>query len=425
MVKKLTYLSVLASLIAASIISIDFRVFQLSLFRIIIMVLMLVVIIQSTFNNGRISLPRYNENSYSIKFMLIWFFYAITTLGWVQDHGDWFRAVYFIGLGVICVILYNRTFKTSNDILTAFYLMSIMVIIQNLIGWYEINTGNYMFLGTERIARYTYQNYPVSMFNNTNNFALFMLFSVFIAYICLVNSKIKIGKLVYLLTIVSSTYLLIYTSSRASLLGLITALLLFAGLKVMNTKLRYLTIIALALLFILILLLPGVIDTFLLMIDQNLTFNLTADRGSDAIRLNLIKNGLIFLMQTFGFGTGAGNVEYWMSNYGNYNTFGIANIHNWWMEILVGYGVVIFILYIMFYVKLFKSLYQRYRKCSDIKNKSISLGIICCMTGYVIASISTSTNIGAEWLWVFWALAISYQGIDDSFKLTKIEQGKL
>ena len=36
---------------------------------------------------------------------------------------------------------------------------------------------------------------------------------------------------------------------------------------------------------------------------------------------------------------------FWMINYGELYTGGIINMHNWWLEILVGYGIVIFILY--------------------------------------------------------------------------------
>ena len=127
-------------------------------------------------------------------------------------------------------------------------------------------------------------------------------------------------------------------------------------------------------------------------------------------RLNLIKNGFIFLFETCGFGTGAGNIEFWMANYGVHYTGEIENIHNWWMEILTGYGIIIFIMYIVFYVKLFLSAYKKFKTSEDKVDISISLGILCCMAGYVVGSMSSSSNISSEWLWVFWGIAIAYQG---------------
>jgi len=77
--------------------------------------------------------------------------------------------------------------------------------------------------------------------------------------------------------------------------------------------------------------------------------------------MNLIRNGLVFLSSTFGFGVGAGNIEYWMEHNPVYNTSSITNMHNWWIEILVAYGVIIFILYIVFFAKLFMNFYRKYK----------------------------------------------------------------
>ena len=70
-----------------------------------------------------------------------------------------------------------------------------------------------------------------------------------------------------------------------------------------------------------------------------------------------------------------------MDNYAIFDTKGILNIHNWWMEILTGYGVIIFIMYIMFYIKLFLSLYKKYKYSTNKVDKSISLGLMCILTG--------------------------------------------
>ena len=155
---------------------------------------------------------------------------------------------------------------------------------------------------------------------------------------------------------------------------------------------------------------PELITNLLYTIDEQLYFRFS-EQGSDLTRLNLIKNGFIFLFETCGFGTGAGNIDYWMANYGVYYTGTIENIHNWWMEILTGYGIVIFIMYIVFYVKLFLSAYKKFKTSEDKVDISISLGIMCCMAGYIVGSISSSSNISSEWLWVFWGIAIAYQGM--------------
>jgi len=411
MLKKITYASIITSLIGANLFSINLGFFHLSLFRGILIIILLLMFLQAVLRNGKIQLRYSQENKYSIQFFFFWLIYAIFTLGWVKDYISWVKAVYFIALGFICIIIYANYFRTTDDILLVLRLFSLMIIVHNIIAWYEVTTGNYIFLPLDRALRYARSGYPVSMFYNTNDFATFILFSIFILYICLMNSKKNIGKLVYISTIISSIILLIKTSSRANILGLIIACISFVFFSMKNKKVFRNIIIILTVVFIIIAITPGIMVNISLSIERNLKFNLASNSGSDFIRLNLIKNGFYFLFKTYGFGTGAGNIEYWMDNYAIFDTKGILNIHNWWMEILTGYGIIIFIMYIIFYIKLFLSIYRKYKYCKNKTDMCIALGIMCIMVGYVIGCLSSSSNISSEWLWVFWAIVISYQGM--------------
>ncbi|MHB8962855.1 MAG: O-antigen ligase family protein [Saccharofermentanales bacterium] len=395
MIKKLIYLSIPASLIAASVLSISFDYFQLSLFRIIILTVFLLMFVQILIKNTIFNIFKNRYNSYSIKTMVIWLLYAIFSLAWVKDDVSWLKAVYFLTLGVICIVVISYYLTDSRSILTAFNLIAVMAIFHNLIGWYEIVTGNYMFLKDSQ-AVYARYSYPVSMFDNTNNFALFMLVSIFVSYVCAMNAKTRIMQIINALLLISSMYLLVMTNSRANILGMIIAFSFFVLIQMKDRRMRRFVLIATAAAVLLIVLKPEIIMRLFAFIDNNLFQRFAQETGSDATRIGLIKNGLMFLALTFGFGTGAGNIEYWIENYSAFNTGSITSMHNWWLEILTGYGVVIFALYLLFYLKLFKS---------------ISLAILCFLIGFVIGSISASSNIGVEWLWVFWGIIIAYQGV--------------
>lgn len=238
-----------------------------------------------------------------------------------------------------------------------------------------------------------------------------MLFSVFIAYICASNTNKMAGKMVFVATMVSSGFLLFATGSRANILGLIMGFAAFVCLSIRKRRGRYYLLIGLGILFMVILFKPDIIFNIGLLISQKFKFDFTSKIGSEYIRINLIRNGFVFLIKTFGFGTGAGNIEYWMANYGLYYTGTIVNMHNWWMEILASYGVIIFALYVVFYLKLLRSLYRIYKSAKNKKSVSIALGIICCMVGYIIGSISSSSNLISEWLWCFWGISVAFQGI--------------
>ncbi len=144
---------------------------------------------------------------------------------------------------------------------------------------------------------------------------------------------------------------------------------------------------------------------------NNLTFDFSAETGSIYIRENLYKNALIFLFETFGFGTGTGNLEYWMMNYSTFQTDSVLAVHNWWIEILSTYGVLTFLLYVIFYYKLVKDLIINIVKSKNEVITSISIGLLCIMSSFTINSLSSSTLISSEWMWVFWAIIISFQGL--------------
>lgn len=411
MIKKLTYASILASLIGASIISIDLKIFQLSLFRMLIMLISLVSIAKILMTNAEIGIDNNRKSSYSIRFMLIWITYSIFSIAWVKDDMSWFKAVYFIGIGVICVLLFKSVFKTAGDIVNAFRVMPLMLLVHNAFGLLEVFTGNYLFYRGDYFAEYSQHRNPVTMFSNTNDFATLMAMSIFILYICFANSKNIIERLLYVFIAVSSFFLLLMTLSRANILGVVLAITAFIFLSVKSSKNRKKFTALSIIVFCLVTITPQFYEIVGKVTNEILNFNFSTTGGSEFIRVNLILNGFKFLSDSFGFGTGAGNIEYWMANYGVFNTYGITNMHNWWMEILTGYGVIVFTLYIVFFFKLIRDVLYIHKKSVYKNERAIAIGIFCCIITFTISSVGSSSIIPAEWLWVFWAIAIAFQGI--------------
>ncbi|NMA61191.1 MAG: O-antigen ligase family protein [Firmicutes bacterium] len=413
--KTLAYVSIITSLMSANLLAFDLGFFQLSLFRITIIAMALGLFGETLVRGGKLRLNITKGNRFSIQFMFIWFIYGFVSLGWVKDYNNWIRALYFLGLGLLVVILYSKLFTSNREIVRGFRGMSIMIALHNLLGWYEIITGNYFFLHPDRIVGYTRGSLPVSTFGNTNDFATFLLVAIFVLYICAANSRTVVGKGAYAGLIFSSLFLLLMTNSRGNILGFLVGVTTFLYLSLLSKRGRR-TMLLVALGFIMVIMVnPTALTGFISMINDKLYFNIGAYSGSDATRLNLIRNGFEFVLNTAGFGTGAGNIEHWMANRGKYYTGGITNIHNWWMEILTGYGLLVFLLYIAFYVKLFLDLYRKYKTNND-RDKTISLGAMSSMAGFLVGSMSSSSNISTEWLWMFWGLLIAYQGIEDARK---------
>lgn len=411
--KRLLKFVVFTSFFSANFISIDLGFFQLSPFRMAVFLsLFLFCLIKLTPNRDYMNIIPKGKNKFSVIVMLFWFVYAIITVAWVKDFDGWIRELYFLTLGVISIGFFSLYFKRKEDLLTCFRIMEFMIIVHNVIGWYEIVTRDYRFTSYHSLVYYSNINsrIPISMMGNPNDYALLMLFGIFISYIFFKCGRTWITRLIAAIVMLSSTVLIFFTESRANVLGLIMAIILFMYISMSNRKGRRLVLLLCSILFLSILFFPDLFSNILSKFSGLLQFNFELYGESDNVRINLIKNGLLFLISTFGFGTGAGNIEYWMANRGIYYIAAVTNMHNWWAEILTGYGIVVFLLYVSFYIKLFIDIYRLHKNSNDETIKSISLGVLCCMFGFLIGSISSSSNIRVEWLWVFWAVVVALQG---------------
>ena len=411
--KKLVLLIIASSLVAADFISISLGFMELSLFRISLMLLAILTIFNYLKSNKKFALNNLSIQSKIIRFYLLWLFYAILSLGWAKDYDSWLRAVFYITVGFLCIWTFSVYLKEKKDFSKVFLVFFIMLAIHNLIGLNEVLTGVYRFADMSRIDRHGQFGYnaaartPVSMFGNTNDFATVITLGIFITYIVLVNTDSKILKSISIFNLISSIYLLVRTGSRANMLGLAIGILVFIYLSYYR-KITVKTIL-LMLGVPLLILNPFVLDKILAFASVNLNFNF-AGTGSDGIRLGLIKNGLLFLKETIGFGVGAGNIEFWMDNYKVYYTGTIRNMHNWWMEVLVGYGIFIFMGYIWTYLKMFKAFYMAYIKSDDKFIRTTSLGLISLMSAFVVSAISSSSNVGSSWMWMLWGVVIAFVG---------------
>ena len=101
-----------------------------------------------------------------------------------------------------------------------------------------------------------------------------------------------------------------------------------------------------------------------------------------------------------------------MMNFGKYDTHGIIDMHNWWAEILLSYGILIFVLYVIFYFRLVLTFFRYVSSPLCF----IFAAILCGMT---VSCISSSSLTNLEGFWVFQALCVSLQNLNVSELLTE------
>ncbi len=400
--KLLLLLAIFVAPMGANAFSISLGEVELSLFRMLIILSLAFLLLKGLKHKIVIFT---SQTRYSICFMLLWFIVALVSVLWAEDMGSYIKNLFFLFIGMIAPILLLNTFSTLHDFKNVFWAFLAGVFLQSLIGWYEIVFRQYHFVELEGYIKEYYttgaDRIPIAMCGNPNDFATLMMFGSFVAFACLLLAKSRIAKLFCFGMMANCALLIIMTTSRANLLGWMIG----AGVLVLLSK-RKKQILPIVITLGIIL-----APVAIWIVWGYLQEKIGMGEGSDFVRLNLIKNGFIFLKRTFGFGVGAGQIGYWMKERAIYPTDGISDMHNWWMECLTGYGVLLFVCYLVFYARLFLSFFATANHSKNHQAKSYAVALCAIMAGFVIASISSSSNITSEWLWMFWGMAILLQSM--------------
>jgi glycosyltransferase involved in cell wall biosynthesis len=128
--------------------------------------------------------------------------------------------------------------------------------------------------------------------------------------------------------------------------------------------------------------------------------------GSIGERINLVRNGLHFVRLSHGLGFGPGSFEYLMSHgFGIYPTGGIINPHNFWIEVLVEYGVIVFLglVFCLTAVALAAFRHLRHQLASTSNTQTASAAVVVGLSGYLFAAVEHSSYINQPVNWVFLA----------------------
>lgn len=133
------------------------------------------------------------------------------------------------------------------------------------------------------------------------------------------------------------------------------------------------------------------------------------DTGESAtVRKYLMLNGLNFLKDSHYLGVGAGNIEPLMENAPKVNK---VNMHNWWLEILVNFGVLIFVLYMVLYVWMLWRLLQLARRNISPQISPLvrwgAVSSLASLTGFIFGGVAPSTAIHYTPMWICYGIGLA------------------
>ena len=406
----LLYLTIVAGFTGSAFLAIPVGPIHIFPYRVLLPLLWL-IFAMGILLQGRVDISRIKVKPY-LQFLALWLSYAVLSLAWAADKGAAIRDIVFLFMAISVIFFVVYYFSNGKDLKQLYYLWLVVFGGLLLVGFWEHLTGQHLSVSGlygERRARFMFM--PTGVFHNPNDFATYLALSIPFVFTLIRYRRGIVVRSVGLVVFFVSLYLLLRTFSRANYLAvMLEVAFLFMFLFKLKAKFKAILLGGL-LILALVIALPGPTQRIVGSIGEqveSITSSWSLTYGSTGVRINLLKNSLVFLVRTAGFGVGGGNAEYWMGNFPVYNTRGITNPHNWWDEILLEYGVFIFAGYVLFYLSLDVNIYKIHQHLSAGTEKMICEALLVALVGFLLASISSSSIMALRPQWFLFAFALAF-----------------
>ena len=351
----------------------------------IFLILNIIYIFNFLIQNGKIEKSIIKRN----KVIFIFFLYSFLHCFFVKDIYLAFQnQVYIIcGISVFFSIKYLLSYnsvQTLNIMKKVIYFAIFIAILEilKIYRWY--NSGYELSFES-----------PSAFLGNTNNFATAII--IVMPFIFFMKNNLK--KIFCFLLL---TYILISCDSRANNIALAIEIFIYFLIRIKEKKIIYKIGLFLLGLIGLYIFKEKLYTMYTLLLELINSDAVVTDSVGvrKAIILNLIDE--LKKINVFLFGTGGGNsiIIHMTRN----NTSGIFSNHSFFLEILVEYGIFIFLVLSFFYISLIMKNYKNYKENKNEINGAIFISLI----GFAIGLNSISTVIYFFPFWIILGMADFY-----------------
>lgn len=322
--------------------------------------------------------------------MAIWMLWSLLSIFWVKDHAGWLFSNGILVISFVHSLSIRLLLKGKNFKKDLFQVLFGIIVIHNLIGWFEWLTMQQYFLTEQLNFDLTYFMWnPMIFFGNVNDFALLMLFGVVLTLKWPTfwpgnQSLLSWRRLVQIVLIVSNLLLIYLVHSRGILFAAVYSIIFYNIMDIKKVSLRRTLLAGIILLSA---------ATILVMFTNIISY--LAQEGSFVVRLNLIRNGWHHLKMSDYIGVGAGNIEYYMANFRYYPTADYNVMHNWWMGTLTAYGAGFFVIYAIYHIYVFILSYL-----SGVNHHASGKFVATWLLGFIIAGMIPNTLFMFVWFWL-------------------------
>lgn len=280
--------------------------------------------------------------------LFLWILWGGVSLLWTPDISrglEDFVLLIFNALFAYEILTFSSRSKNPLVFIALGWLISLS--INNCIGLWEIYTDHHLAVskfGSDREIKvegyYVLMRYANGFFSNYNAFVTFICCALPFLYYLFFTVKSRALKIFVICNLIASVYILFMDASRGGIIVLaIVSALFFLG----TSRVKGSTKISVVLFSIIICYIIWSWDSISsLVVGRQNNINGIEDEARYIVWINCLK----VLIDTGGLGTGIGGVGSSMEVYAGYG--GTLAPHNAFLEILIQYGVIVFIVFVYF-----------------------------------------------------------------------------
>lgn len=410
-IKWLIYLLMASTVFGSNILTVKLAAgLSLFPFRVIFVLVSYLFLLVFLFNRGGFDISHIKVRPY-IKFLLFWILYAFFSFLWAKDRPSTIKDLIFLFTNISIILFVVYYFTNLKDFERFYNLWLFILLLLISIGLWNNITGHQLteYEGIPSYYEGVFMHTPRATFNNPNDYATYLALSVPFVITFIRYAKNSVFKLFGVFILLVCIYLIIFTFSRSNYIAILIGFVFWYLFLVKNVSSKIKIVLISIFLFLFFLFSTSFMETIGdIFFTEIKSLTEQSDSGSMNIRSNLVKNSFLFLINSFGFGIGAGNSEYYMEHYSVYNTHGITDVHNWWIELLLEYGIFFFLAYLLFYLNIFINLYKVYKRLKNVVMKKICESLLIGLVVFLFASISSSSILNLIIQWMLFAFCLGF-----------------
>lgn len=333
-----------------------------------------------------------------------WLVWAAISLAWAGDRvvggRDLFNLFAGISLPVLAILIPPRDRRKYGLVWLA--VVGLLLIL----GMMEHFTC--LHLPVSRYANYpnlSLTHRPTGIFQNENSFASFLTLSFPLLLTASRHSSRAWQRLLAVLSLAAVIYLVLVSGSRINYFVLLLAVALWAGAFTPRGRKLKVFLGLMALVLAVTLLVEFGQPNFQGILARqfgNLAraayyrdLDYVAMEKSLLVRVNLLRNGLVFIRESFALGVGPGNFGVLIGRGAPYATMGHVQPHNWWLELVCEYGLLSAIAYGLFYLKLMGRSFSAWSRGQALAGAA---SLCLCLLPLVAVAPSSFLTFNPHWL---------------------------